>query len=143
MSDADELHAAFVGVVRALGLLRPDTTPCGQPISIVAAHALGELDVDGALTQNDLAARLRLQKSTISRLVDQLVDDGLVRRVQNPADRRSVLVELTAKGATRVARLHRARAEMFAELLRAIPPRDRRTVVQGLSLLETAARARS
>jgi hypothetical protein len=32
---------------------------------------------------------------------------------------------------------------MFAELLRAIPPRDRRTVVQGLSLLETAARARS
>jgi DNA-binding MarR family transcriptional regulator len=142
-ADAERLETAFVGVVRALGLLRPDTTPCGQPLSITEAHALAELRCDGPLAQNDLARRLRLQKSTVSRLVDQLTGEGLVRRAPNPADGRSILVALTRKGADRAARLARARTALFGDLIAGLGPRDRRTVIDGLDLLETAARARA
>ena len=46
-ADAEQLQSAFIGVVRALGLLRPDTTPCGQQMSITEAHALGDLYARG------------------------------------------------------------------------------------------------
>ncbi len=50
--DAAKLQASFSAVVRALGLLRPDTTPCGQRMSVTEAHALGELHGAGPLTQH-------------------------------------------------------------------------------------------
>jgi len=142
-TDAHQLEGAFVGVVRALGLLRPDTTPCGQPISITEAHAIDELAADGPLTQNQIAARLRLQKSTVSRLVDELVGAGLAKRTPNPADGRSVLVALTAKGTNRATRLGTARRSLFEDLMREMSAADRRIVLAGLTRLEAAARGRN
>ena len=139
-TDAQRLETAFSGVVRALGLLRPDTTPCGQPISITEAHAISELAVAGPLTQNEIADRLRLQKSTVSRLVDQLVDERLVKRTPNPADGRSVLVALTAKGTNRADRLGAARTALFENLMGGMSASDRKVVIAGLSRLEAAAR---
>jgi DNA-binding MarR family transcriptional regulator len=141
--EADRLQRAFAGMVRALGLLRPDTTPCGQPITITEAHALSELLEHGPSTQQHLAAALGLQKSTVSRLVDQLSAGDLAERSPNPDDRRSVLVGLTRNGATRARRLAVARRELFAELVAQLDPADRKTVVAGLTRLEEVARARS
>ncbi len=103
--DVARLQGAFASVVRALGLLRPDTTPCGQRISVTEAHAIAELHDRGPLTQQALAAALGLQKSTVSRLVDQLAADDLAARAPNPSDHRSVLVELTPNGKQRASRL--------------------------------------
>src|SRR4051794_37386719 len=116
-SSTADVHRAFVGVVRALGLMRPDTTPCGQRMSVTDAHTIGELLDSGALTQRELGERLRLEKSTVSRLIDELVADGVAKRRPNPADGRSVLIELTAKGRRRAEKLHAARLELFARLL--------------------------
>ena len=51
------------------GWHRPDTTPCGRPVPIAEAHALLELSRTDRLTQQELAASLNLQKSTVSRIV--------------------------------------------------------------------------
>ena len=48
--------------------------------------------------QNELAARLALEKSTVARLVEQLVRDGYVSRQQDLDDRRAKIVALTQKG---------------------------------------------
>jgi DNA-binding MarR family transcriptional regulator len=133
----------FAAVVRALGLLRPDTTPCGQPMSITEAHAIGELHAAGPLTQQELADRLRLQKSTVSRLVDELCADGLVNRSPNPADKRSVLLVLTPLGTRRAKRLDAARRKLFARLLDQLPRDERRVVIAGLDRLEQATHALS
>lgn len=45
-----------------------------------------------------LAHRLDLEYNTVSPLVRRMADAGLVTRVTNPADERSVLVELTEEG---------------------------------------------
>jgi DNA-binding MarR family transcriptional regulator len=140
--DVDRLQQSFAAVVRALGLLRPDTTPCGQQMSTTEAHAVDELRCSGPCTQTQLADALRLQKSTVSRLVDQLEARDLVVRTPNPGDHRSHLVELTANGATRAERLVDARRVLFADLLGFVDPADRSTVIDGLIRLEEAARAR-
>lgn len=140
-ADAATLQASFASVVRALGLLRPDTTPCGQPMSVSEAHAIGELDAGGPLTQQGLADRLRLQKSTVSRLVDELCAARLVKRKTNPADRRSLLVELTPLGSRRAKRLTTAREDLFGRLLDRLTTEERRMVIAGLERLARAANA--
>jgi DNA-binding MarR family transcriptional regulator len=50
------------------------------------------------LTLGDLAERLSCVRSNITQLVDRLEADGLVRRVDDPNDRRSVRDELTPLG---------------------------------------------
>jgi DNA-binding MarR family transcriptional regulator len=140
-AEVEQVHASFVGVVRALGLLRPDTTPCGQPLSLTHAHTISELHSDGPLSQQALGARLRLQKSTVSRLVDELVRDGTVERRPNPADRRSVLITLSPTGRRKAERLREAQAELFARLLAGTSADDRRQLATLLDRLARAARA--
>lgn len=141
-ADAEQLQEAFAGLVRALGLLRPDTTPCGQPMSVTEAHAIAELHRRGPLTQKELTDALGLQKSTVSRLVGQLEAADLALRDANPADGRSVVVALTPNGTRRARRLADARCALFADLLAQLSPADRRVAIEGLTRLEEAARAR-
>ncbi len=140
-ADSSNLQANFVALIRSLGLLRPDTTPCGEAMSISEAHAVGELCDCGPLTQRELAQGLRLQKSTVSRLVDQLERRRLVRRTSHPDDGRSVLIDLTPMGHRRAARLAKARQDLFSRLLAEIAPAERRRVVRSLARLTEAARA--
>lgn len=112
-------------------------------MSTTEAHAIDEIRVRGPLAQKDLAHALGLQKSTVSRLVDQLEADGLVARVANPSDSRSVHIVLTLSGERRAERLAAARQALFEQLLEPLGADDRRTVIQGLSILQEVARARS
>jgi DNA-binding MarR family transcriptional regulator len=59
-------------------------------------HAAGEPVTLGALAEGQSCAR-----SNITQLVDRLEADGLVRRVADPDDRRSIRAELTTLGEAR------------------------------------------
>ena len=138
MADDRELQEAVARFVRAFGLHQPDQTPCGQPIPVSEAHALGELARDGALRQSDLAQRLRLEKSTTSRLVTQLINRGWADRTPAPDDGRGVLVRLTPQGVQAAARLAEARAERFSAVLNRVPEGERGDVLRALTILTEA-----
>ncbi len=140
--DAVRLQAQITAFIRAFGLLQPDRTPCGQPIPVSEAHALAELERDGPLPQHELGTRLRLEKSTISRLVDQLEARGWLTGGRRDGDGRVVWLELTGAGRLAAADLAAARAARFAELLEAIPADHQQAVLDGLTTLVEAARAR-
>jgi len=53
------------------------------------------VDADEALTLSELAAKSSCVRSNMTQLIDRLEADGLVRRVDDPHDRRSVRAELT------------------------------------------------
>ena len=57
------------------------------------------------LRQVELAERVLLSNSGLSRLVDRIEQAGLVRRVSCPTDRRSFHVELTDSGAEMLERM--------------------------------------
>jgi len=137
-SDVDQLQDALIAFVRAFGLLRPIETPCGRAMSVSEAHALGELSVHGSMTQQQLSRRLRLQKSTVSRLVDQLVARGWARRSQSQVDGRAVEVALTEAGQVEARQLAMARRDKFAGLLQAVPADQRSAVLNALHTLTEA-----
>jgi DNA-binding MarR family transcriptional regulator len=55
----------------------------------------------GRLTMGELAQRVVLSRTRVSRIVDELVAAGLVRREGNPDDGRSAFAVLTADGLAR------------------------------------------
>jgi DNA-binding MarR family transcriptional regulator len=110
-------------------------------MSVSEAHAIDELHDRGPRSQQGLGDALRLQKSTVSRLVDQLVDRGWVERVADDDDGRVSLVELTALGHRRADRLASARRRLFAELLESIPATEHAAVTSALARLAEAAEA--
>lgn len=124
--------------VRAFGLHQPDQTPCGRPVPVSEAHALAELARAGELRQVDLVHRLRLEKSTTSRLVGQLVERGWVERVPVPGDGRGVLVRLTSPGRDAADQLAAARNARFAAVLDRVPVEAREAVLRALAVLTEA-----
>jgi DNA-binding MarR family transcriptional regulator len=138
--DAAMLQAQISAFVRAFGLHQPTRTPCGQPVPVSEAHALGELGRDGPLTQVELGSRLRLEKSTVSRLVGQLIARGWVERSRRDGDARLVWLALTDSGRRAADQLAAARATRFEQLLAAIPVDRRQYVVDALALLVEASR---
>ncbi|HZI99860.1 MAG TPA: MarR family transcriptional regulator [Gemmatimonadaceae bacterium] len=68
-------------------------------LSMAKHSALSRLEESREpLTLSELAERLSCVRSNITQLVDRLEADGFVRRVADPADRRSVRAELTPLG---------------------------------------------
>jgi DNA-binding MarR family transcriptional regulator len=57
---------------------------------------------EGRLRMSDLGERVVLSRTRVSRVVDELVDAGLVRRQGNPHDGRSAFATLTKAGARRL-----------------------------------------
>jgi DNA-binding MarR family transcriptional regulator len=55
-------------------------------------------DATGQLRMRDLAAGVLLSRSGLSRLVDRMAAKGLVRREQDPDDRRGTLACITDDG---------------------------------------------
>ncbi|MBA3834231.1 MAG: MarR family transcriptional regulator, partial [Chthoniobacterales bacterium] len=80
------------------------------------------------LSHGELAARLKLQKSTVSRLVRQLQKRNWVVREVSRKDNRVILVRLTRKGLAAGKRLAFARQNKFASVLAAIPRAERNRV---------------
>lgn len=142
MSEAEEIAAdvstvqdALMRFVRNFGLHQPDRTPCGQPLPVSEAHALAEIARDGSLRQVELGRRLRLEKSTVSRLVANLLGRGWVQRCPATEDGRGVLLALTNAGLAAAERQADARRDRFRALLSRVPDEQRAAVVDTLRIL--------
>lgn len=94
-------------------------------LSVAKYSALSKLaEATEPLTLSELAARLSCVRSNITQLVDRLEADGLVRRVDDPNDRRSVRAELTPVGEEKQAAGAREMAREQEELARLVSPMD-------------------
>lgn len=87
------LHAARVIDARLEFVLAP------LRLSVAKVGVLRHLVDEGApLALSVLADRNRCVRSNITQLADRLAADGLLRRMDDPNDRRAVLAEPTAAG---------------------------------------------
>jgi DNA-binding MarR family transcriptional regulator len=133
-----DLQERMIALIRAFGLHKPDQTPCGRPVSVAEAHALIELSRAETLVQKELASRLRLEKSTVSRLVGMLEGRGWVERSRSPQDGRALELRLTEAGKRTAENIAEARRAKFAQILEAIPEEERESVLESMRILEEA-----
>lgn len=72
---------------------------------------------DGARTPSEVAAACDRHASSISRVLDHLVEMGLVGRQPDPDDRRQVLLDLTARGTELVRRFEQLDLALSTRML--------------------------
>ena len=90
------------------------------------------LNGHGATNLVTLADRLLVNSSTALRMVDRLVNRGLVSRRVNPASRREVLLRLTETGQRIVDEVTARRREEIAAIVVKMPAEDRVGLVKAL-----------
>lgn len=96
---------------------------------------LWALGCDGNQRLSDLAARLRLDASTVSRYVARLEKLGLARRTEDPDDRRATRLSLSPAGRRATDTAMQRRREVVADALSGWSPADRETLRGLLSRL--------
>jgi DNA-binding MarR family transcriptional regulator len=107
--EAERLHELLMELIRVAGLLQTDSAVPGYPVSMSQAFTLHELDTDTPLSQRDLADRLRLEKSSVSRMAAEMERKGLLIREREPGNRRQYRLRLTEDGRA----LHQRMAHTF------------------------------
>ena len=111
---------------------RSEALCCG--VTVAQCHALTEIGEAGELTLKELAARLGLDASTLSRTVEGLVLEGLAARTPALRDRRAVRIALTGKGRAALDRIQSTWSEICAEMLRTLAPEKREGLIESVAL---------
>lgn len=128
----DWLRRLLRGLVRVSGMLETHNH-AGTRLSMSEVFALGELSESDTLSQQDLADRLGLEKSTVSRLASNLERRGWLSRERDAANRRFYRLGLTSQG-REVARQIGGHFQAYhAALLRELTPNERTGLEVGLS----------
>jgi DNA-binding MarR family transcriptional regulator len=85
-----------------------------QGLSASEEKALDLLERSGPLTAGELARQSGLAPASVTGLINRLEQKGFARRIQNPSDRRSILVEVD------VERMYARVAPLFADWVRSL-----------------------
>jgi DNA-binding MarR family transcriptional regulator len=101
-----------------------------MPFGLRPRHliALTLLRDHGAGTQQALAAAVRIDRTNLVGLLNELETDGLITRRRSVDDRRRHIVELTEEGARRLTEAEAALAAAEDDLLSALDTDDRETL---------------
>jgi DNA-binding MarR family transcriptional regulator len=113
-------NAGFRDEMAKMGL----TTPKARALAVLSV-------VEGPLIR-ELAVYTVIEQSTLSRALDQLQTEGLIRREVDAADSRAVRVFITKAGRETFESLWPHMAEAQARMFRGIPEDERRAFVATL-----------
>jgi 4'-phosphopantetheinyl transferase len=108
-------------------------------VTMSQAKVLYLVQAEPDLRMSDLSARLGVSLSTVSGVVDRLVDQGLLTRMDDPADRRHVVLRITNAGSTQLQLFRELNAGQFRALLAHLSDADLVAVGQAVELLAAAA----
>lgn len=109
-------------------------------ITMPQAKVLYLASAEGGLRMSVLAARLHVTLSTVSGLVDRLVEAGFLARHDDPIDRRQVVVSATIAGRELIERFRELNRRQLRDLLERLPERDLAVVEEAIGLLVGGAR---
>jgi DNA-binding MarR family transcriptional regulator len=130
---ADRFHSA---AIHALRHVRREDPATGVPAARLSA--LSVLVFGGPRTLGELAAAEQVRPPTMTRIVQALERDGLVRRDDDPNDRRVARIRATAKGRRVMLRGRERRIASLAELLSRLSQREIAQVRKAAELVEGA-----
>ena len=95
----------------------------------------------GAMSQQALCGRTRMDKVTVSRAAIALADRGLIARASNPGDQRSRLLTLSEAGWALYEQIAPKAIELERRIFAGFTPAERERLQEMLNRVEAAAEA--
>jgi DNA-binding MarR family transcriptional regulator len=103
------------------------------------AHILALLATAGAATIAELHRGLAHKRSTLTSILDRLVDRGLITRAVGVADRRTFLITPTAKGRQAARRVHEHLTALETAVARRVTAADVKGFLEVVAAVEDEA----
>jgi len=128
---ATRLHS---GSIRLLRLLRREDEVAGM--SGPRLSALSVIVFAGPLSLAELAAAEQVRAPTMSRIVDALVEAGMVTRTTVASDRRKIRIAATKAGEQLLKAGQQRRVRALAERLGRLAESERRALARGVEIME-------
>src|SRR5437764_1725816 len=130
---ADRFHSAAIHALRHVRREDPDTG-----LSAARLSALSVLVFGGPRTLGELAGAEHVRPATMTRIVQALEQDGLVRRESDPDDGRVTRLHATAKGERVMWRGRERRVANLATLLSGLTEQEVTRVHEAAELVDLA-----
>lgn len=109
-------------------------------VSYARMRLLGALHCGGPKIMSGISDELGVTRRNVTALVDGLEEEGLVRRLPHPTDRRAIVIELTEEGGQTMNTLYDEHRKSVAELFAGLSEDDRRELIRLLGLLREGLR---
>jgi DNA-binding MarR family transcriptional regulator len=135
----DDIRAASRQMVREFGFMEATLAATDYPPS--AVHSLLEIGARGPMSSGQLAEFLKLEKSSISRMVRKLVECGELNETSDADDARIKPLSLTPKGRRTLAAINDFARRQVTGALERMTESERRIVREGMMLYARALRA--
>ena len=135
----DDIRAASRQMVRELGFMDATLAATDYPPS--AVHAILEIGIRGPMTAMQLGDVLHLEKSSVSRMVRKLIENGELKETVDLDDARIKPLSLTAKGRRTLSALHEFGRHQVVGALAPLSKAEQRIVRDGLMLYARALQA--
>lgn len=134
LNQAQLLREKLRILVRKLGVLeRGEASCCG--ITLSQSYTIVEIGRAGSMSVNLLTEILGVDKSTVSKSIDKLVNNGIMLRDADPEDRRSVILRLSDKGQSVFDAIEKRSTAYFNEVVADIPDDKREQIIESLQYL--------
>ena len=133
----EEVGETVQRLVRVMQLFERDQIkPFGFTTS--QCYVLIEINKAQRLTMNEISEKMNLSTSTMTRIVNNLVRDGFVKRVKDESDRRVVYASLTDKGLDAANELQLSIKDYYRKTVDNLPKGEVEDVLSAVSLLVSA-----
>jgi DNA-binding MarR family transcriptional regulator len=119
---------------RKLGMLDELQSSCCR-MTFAQCHALVEIGRAKVISLNKLARLLELDKSTMSRTINNLATSGMAVRESDVQDRRVLAIRLTPKGNKAFRKIEEDMGKYFSAVLKSIPEKKHGQVIESLQIL--------
>jgi DNA-binding MarR family transcriptional regulator len=133
-AEARDLRMATFRLARRLRSHRAIDSMSDGQFSVLAA-----LKTHGPHTLGELAERERVTAPSMNRTVNCLEESGWLTRTPDEADRRKVIIDLTAEGRAIVEETVRRRDAWLETVLAELAPADRATIAAATAIMLEAA----
>jgi DNA-binding MarR family transcriptional regulator len=103
--------------------------------SMAMINALFRVHYKGKCGVSDLGDHLGVSNAAASQMLEKMVQQGLVARIEDPQDRRNKLISLTPEGNVLVRESMEARQGWLTELVDLLSPAEQEQIQTSLQLL--------
>lgn len=139
-SELRSLRSSLRQLEAEIGRALDEQMACCE-VTLSQCHGLLAIDQLQTASIAEVAAKLNLDTSTLSRLVDSLVQAGLVDRSVDPNNRRRALVSLSPAGKARAEAIHQGCDHYYSRMLNLLSHDERRLCLELIPRLAQAMRS--
>ena len=111
-------------------LFMQNTDACCSGVTLAQCHTLLEIESKGKESVTELAKTIGLDKSTVSRTIDGLVNIGLVDRTIPAENRRMATIQLTDAGKNICKSINSTNDKQFVDVLSILTEAEQSNLIQ-------------